>query len=115
MVGRAMLTCDIDERWNGPPPRCESMRTLRVHSEPGFTNCFFILVTECDALPELFENGKLYAPNGTFYGSKVEFVCNQGHKLDGPKSITCLGNGQWTDQLPVCVKSKFVFEFKSEM
>jgi hypothetical protein len=25
MVGRAMLTCDIDERWNGPPPRCESM------------------------------------------------------------------------------------------
>lgn len=24
MIGRAMLTCDIDERWNGPPPRCES-------------------------------------------------------------------------------------------
>lgn len=24
MVGRALLTCDFDERWNGPPPRCES-------------------------------------------------------------------------------------------
>lgn len=24
MIGRALLTCDIDERWNGPPPRCES-------------------------------------------------------------------------------------------
>lgn len=23
VVGRAQLTCDIDERWNGPPPRCE--------------------------------------------------------------------------------------------
>lgn len=23
MVGRARLVCDIDERWNGPPPRCE--------------------------------------------------------------------------------------------
>lgn len=23
MIGRAMLTCDIDERWNGPPPKCE--------------------------------------------------------------------------------------------
>lgn len=23
MDGRAMLTCDIDERWNGPPPRCD--------------------------------------------------------------------------------------------
>ena len=27
MVGRALLTCDFDERWNGPPPRCESMYT----------------------------------------------------------------------------------------
>lgn len=24
MLGRSSLTCDIDERWNGPPPRCES-------------------------------------------------------------------------------------------
>lgn len=23
MIGRAQLACDIDERWNGPPPRCE--------------------------------------------------------------------------------------------
>lgn len=23
MVGRARLVCDIDERWNGPPPRCD--------------------------------------------------------------------------------------------
>ena len=21
MVGRSRLTCDVDERWNGPPPR----------------------------------------------------------------------------------------------
>lgn len=25
MVGRAQLACDIDERWNGPPPRCEGI------------------------------------------------------------------------------------------
>lgn len=25
MIGRAQLACDIDERWNGPPPRCERM------------------------------------------------------------------------------------------
>lgn len=23
MIGRAQLACDIDERWNGPPPRCD--------------------------------------------------------------------------------------------
>jgi len=28
MSGRAMLTCDIDERWNGPPPRCEGKSLL---------------------------------------------------------------------------------------
>lgn len=31
MLGRAMLTCDIDERWNGPPPRCESESPLSVN------------------------------------------------------------------------------------
>ena len=23
LIGRSELECDIDERWNGPPPRCE--------------------------------------------------------------------------------------------
>ena len=23
LVGRSELTCDVDQRWNGPPPRCE--------------------------------------------------------------------------------------------
>lgn len=38
LVGRAELVCDIDERWNGPPPRCErkcwwrSLREERVSS-----------------------------------------------------------------------------------
>ena len=22
-VGRSLLMCDVDERWNGPPPKCE--------------------------------------------------------------------------------------------
>jgi hypothetical protein len=28
LVGRAQLTCDIDERWNGPPPRCEGINFI---------------------------------------------------------------------------------------
>lgn len=23
LIGRAQLTCDLDERWDGPPPRCQ--------------------------------------------------------------------------------------------
>lgn len=25
MSGRAQLICDLDERWDGPPPRCQRM------------------------------------------------------------------------------------------
>ena len=83
MIGRAMLTCDIDERWNGPPPRCE--------------------VIECDPLPPLY-NGNLIALNGTFYGAKVEAVCNRGYVPDGPTTIFCTESGQWSDALPRCIK-----------
>ncbi|XP_037028180.1 uncharacterized protein LOC119068621 isoform X3 [Bradysia coprophila] len=83
MLGRAMLTCDIDERWNGPPPRCE--------------------IIECE-LPENYENGQIFSPNGTFFNSQLEFVCNKGYRLDGPKTLTCLESGQWSELLPACLR-----------
>lgn len=30
LVGRGNLVCDVDEKWNGPPPRCDRK----------FINCF---------------------------------------------------------------------------
>lgn len=30
MIGRAQLACDIDERWNGPPPRCDRKFLLSI-------------------------------------------------------------------------------------
>lgn len=84
MFGRAMLTCDIDERWNGPPPRCE--------------------VIECDALPLSFKNGKISAPNGTLFGSKAEVQCARGFKLDGPSVITCTSTGQWSGPIASCIE-----------
>lgn len=83
MLGRAMLTCDIDERWNGPPPRCE--------------------VIECEALPDSIQNSHISTPNGTFFGSKAEITCPQGFRLDGPKIITCLPNGQWSHPIANCI------------
>lgn len=83
MFGRAMLTCDIDERWNGPPPRCE--------------------VIECDALPVATKTAKILTPNGTFYGSKAEIQCNRGLKHDGPAFITCTATGQWSGPITTCV------------
>lgn len=84
MIGRAMLTCDIDERWNGPPPRCE--------------------IIECDAIPvNSIKNGKVSTPNGTFYGSRAEIQCARGYKVDGPTSIVCTATGQWSAPVGSCV------------
>lgn len=88
MLGRAMLTCDIDERWNGPPPRCE--------------------VIECDVLPAVYKNSKIIMPNGTFFGSKAEIQCARGFKLDGPSSITCTSTGQWSAPVTNCVQDEIL-------
>lgn len=88
MIGRAMLTCDIDERWNGPPPRCEPI--------------------ECDELPGVFENARIVSVNGTVeYGAKAEIVCQNGFKPDGPRYISCLSTGQWSAPILPCIRGKF--------
>ncbi|KAI8127760.1 von Willebrand factor type A, Sushi [Lucilia cuprina] len=84
MVGRALLTCDFDERWNGPPPRCE--------------------IVECDTLPGNYYSTIISAPNGTYFGSKAEISCPTGYRLEGPRVITCLSSGQWSSALPRCIK-----------
>lgn len=83
MLGRAMLTCDIDERWNGPPPRCE--------------------LIECEPLPVTVQNVKILTPNGTTFGSKADILCPTGYETDGPSQLSCLANGQWSDPIPTCV------------
>lgn len=99
MIGRAMLTCDIDERWNGPPPRCEPI--------------------ECEELPEVYENARIASVNGTVeYGAKAEIVCPVGFKPDGPRFISCLSTGQWSAPLSACIRGKiskrvyFIFAYQ---
>ncbi|KAH8295588.1 hypothetical protein KR018_006710, partial [Drosophila ironensis] len=84
MIGRALLTCDFDERWNGPPPRCE--------------------IVECDTLPGNYYNTIINAPNGTYYGSKAEISCPPGYRMEGPRVLSCLASGQWSSALPRCIK-----------
>lgn len=84
MVGRAILTCDIDERWNGPPPRCE--------------------VVQCDVISPNQKNSKVLTPNGTFFGSRAEIQCARGFKLDGPSVISCTATGQWSGPITNCVE-----------
>ncbi|CAH1241297.1 COL6A3 [Branchiostoma lanceolatum] len=44
-----------------------------------------------------------YHRGSYFEGSVVTYGCNDGFLLQGASSTTCLGNGQWSDQVPVCL------------
>ncbi|XP_072396415.1 uncharacterized protein [Diabrotica undecimpunctata] len=81
MIGRAQLACDIDERWNGPPPRCEAL--------------------QCEPPVEI-ANGVIDISNGTSYGSSIQYSCNNGFILEGQSILTCLANGQYDQSPPAC-------------
>lgn len=83
MVGRAHLTCDLDERWDGPPPRCQP-----------------ILCGE----PPVVENGDMFLSNNvTIVGTVVEYSCvSRKYRLVGPKQITCTSSGKYDKAPPVC-------------
>ncbi|XP_026741573.1 CUB and sushi domain-containing protein 3 isoform X1 [Trichoplusia ni] len=81
MLGRSRLVCDYDERWNGPPPRCE--------------------VVQCAEPPQL-QNGRVSFNSSTF-GSMAEYSCTRGFKLQGEKRIACLASGLWDKPAPTCI------------
>ncbi|XP_060809810.1 CUB and sushi domain-containing protein 3 [Amyelois transitella] len=83
MAGRSRLVCDIDERWNGPPPRCE--------------------VIHCEDPPQI-PNGRVSLPQNTsVFGSVAEYACLRGFKLQGSRRIACLATGVWDKPAPHCI------------
>lgn len=83
MVGRARLTCDIDERWNGPPPRCEPIL--------------------CQNPPRIPHGRFTQTNNITIAGTVVEYSCeSRRYKLVGAKRIVCLPIGQYDKPPPAC-------------
>ncbi|KAF5278300.1 hypothetical protein FQR65_LT03568 [Abscondita terminalis] len=90
MIGRAQLACDIDERWNGPPPRCEA---IQCETPTGILNG---IVSTTD--------------NETVFGTILEYTCNSGYKLIGDKQLTCMANGQYDHLPPTCkgITSKII-------
>ena len=58
------------------------------------------LVVDCGALSAP-ENGLLVI-NDTTLGSLVTYSCIEGYNLIGDGMRTCLDNGSWSGQDPVC-------------
>ncbi|KAL4717679.1 hypothetical protein ACJJTC_000828 [Scirpophaga incertulas] len=85
MVGRARLVCDIDERWNGPPPRCD--------------------VVECEPPPAI-ANGRVWLTLNVsipVFGAAAEYSCTRGHRLNGARRLLCLATGLWDHPAPRCI------------
>lgn len=88
LYGRSTLSCDVDERWNGPPPRCEP-RLCQAPSPP--------------------MNGYVtVSSNVTITGTQATFDCRPGYELVGERSLTCSFSGFWDNQFPYC-KGKLTF------
>lgn len=59
---------------------------------------------ECDPL-DAPANGSIVANKGsTALGSRVQFSCLLGYRLEGSHELTCLASGRWSSAEPVCVE-----------
>ncbi|XP_050683956.1 uncharacterized protein LOC126978885 [Leptidea sinapis] len=86
MAGRARLVCDIDERWNGPPPRCEP---IQCAEPPTVANGHVTVTANNTSGPRAF-------------GALVEYACAPGYRLVGARALTCLASAQWDQPPPHC-------------
>ncbi|XP_043285969.1 uncharacterized protein [Venturia canescens] len=95
MTGRARLTCDIDERWNGPPPRCEPIRcdspALVAHSD-----------IEIDGIDVEDTTQAKNTNRSLLVGSIVTYTCHRGYRISGHRQILCLPTGVYDHPPPVC-------------
>ncbi|XP_068237943.1 uncharacterized protein [Palaemon carinicauda] len=88
IIGRSELICDIDRRWNGPPPTCSPIK--------------------CE-VPQPFPNGSILngssspvPPAEVVLGDTIYFECNESYVLVGAESVVCTASGLFDEELPTC-------------
>ena len=61
-------------------------------------------------------NGDVFM-TGNNIGDTATFTCDYGYRLDGPVTLTCLGDGSWDLAVPRCQgnnnNSSFTAKFES--
>ncbi|XP_072504066.1 complement receptor type 1-like isoform X9 [Notamacropus eugenii] len=85
LIGTASIKCIEPGKWNYQTPKCE--------------------VKSCGVFLDQLTNGRVVSPHPPRLGTKVFFVCDEGFRLKGSSSSTCVSNEMtvfWSDKVPVC-------------
>ncbi|KAI8514528.1 Epidermal growth factor-binding protein type B, partial [Branchiostoma belcheri] len=112
------IWCRWDGTWSHTPPTCAGEELLlqfySVTRNPalprmGSPSSLWLLgdptrgwaaIVSCPA-PAVPDNGDMRGQT-FFANSTVSFSCRPGFILSGPREITCLTSGQWSDSFPTC-------------
>lgn len=81
MIGQARRYCQSDNQWSGQPPQCEPIT--------------------CNPTDHL-ENGKINYNYPLIFNSTVEYSCDYGFRLIGPKKRRCGPERSLTGEVPQC-------------
>ena len=65
------------------------------------TITLFHAVIDCGGLPDP-PNGEVNLDEGTMFGSRALYSCNEGFVLNGVTTRTCEATGIWSDSEPTC-------------
>lgn len=87
------------------------MHTLLFPTPPTATPTHVYKHTYTDSIncgdPSTLRNGRRFV-GGTVEGSVVSFSCNSGFLLVGSDRRSCLANGDWSGNLPLCTSKELV-------
>uniref|UniRef100_A0A803Y854 Sushi domain-containing protein n=1 Tax=Meleagris gallopavo TaxID=9103 RepID=A0A803Y854_MELGA len=83
LTGPSTLQCGSSGAWDKQQPSCTSVLTAVAVTWPeeGSVSCASADLT---------------------YGSHCDFRCREGYVLEGPSSIKCMAQGQWSEPFPKC-------------
>ncbi|XP_078662291.1 sushi, von Willebrand factor type A, EGF and pentraxin domain-containing protein 1-like [Branchiostoma floridae x Branchiostoma belcheri] len=79
LVGSTSTTCQADGTWTAIAPTCTAVQCR---------------------MPRAPVNGAMTGSH--FYRDDLHFTCDVGYYLEGASMITCLADGTWNDNVPVC-------------
>ena len=81
LSGASQRLCQANGEWDQPIPTCQVVQCPRA--------------TIVNGSPSTFTRD---------FGTVVRFTCRSRHRLEGPEERTCMADGTWSGDDPVCVK-----------